>query len=189
MLDTAGSPEGASGLHRRAASRFGAQIVAELAGSLNHSRHAQPHHVEPRLDHGRVKAGQAVCRPALAREPLDLALLGGRLARVRPVYELILDQTWDVTPSPARAAPTQDHPWRLAVSVIPVTAGTPIWYGQGRGGADRYYADGPSSRASATACSRVIARPSAQAAANASSPRSARACSCATANTWRRSGH
>jgi hypothetical protein len=30
-------------------------------------------------------------RSALAREPFDLAALGGRLARVRPVAELIAD--------------------------------------------------------------------------------------------------
>jgi hypothetical protein len=62
-----------------------AQVVAKPTSGFRHGRHARPHHAEARLDHGRVEAGAALGRPAFAREPFDLAPLGGRLARVRPV--------------------------------------------------------------------------------------------------------
>jgi hypothetical protein len=76
------------------------QVVAELTGPGHEVRHARSHHAEARLDHGRVEAGAALRRLALAREPFDLATPGGRLARVRPVPELIADEIWDVTASP-----------------------------------------------------------------------------------------
>ena len=55
-------------------------------------RHARPHHVEAGLDHGRVEARPTRGPLTLTREPLDLASLGDRLPRVRPVHELIADQ-------------------------------------------------------------------------------------------------
>ena len=77
----------------------GRQVVTEPADRRDDVRYQGSDDVEARLDHGRVEAGLAFGRPALAREPLDLAALGGRLTRVRAVAELVADEIRDVRPS------------------------------------------------------------------------------------------
>jgi len=83
----------------------GRQVVTEPADRRDDVRHQGSDHIEARLDHGRVEAGHAVARSTLARQPLDLAPLGGRLARVRAVHELIADQVRHLASSPTGLLP------------------------------------------------------------------------------------
>ena len=119
--DTAVSPQGAFGLGRRAAPILRRQVVAELVGGLHHGRHARPHHVEARLDHGPIEASLAAGRLTLAREPFNLAAVGGRRTRVWPVPKLIADEIWNVTPSPLGLL-TSGSPRDSEASVTPLTA-------------------------------------------------------------------
>ena len=58
---------------------------------------------------------------ALAREPFDLATLGGRFTSVRPVHELVADQARHLAPSPEWLV-TLRIARRVGGAVIPVTA-------------------------------------------------------------------
>src|SRR5215212_9365796 len=104
-------PRRSLGLLRQVTTALRWQVVAEPAGRGYEVRHARSHHVETRLDHGRVETLLAVGRTALAREPFDLAAPGDRLARVRPVPELIADQVRHLALAPTSATYTQDRPW------------------------------------------------------------------------------
>ena len=78
----------------------GWQVVAEPAGGRDDVRHRDRTTLKRVSITVESRPALALGRLALTREPFDLAALGGRLARVRPVPELIADQVRHVAPSP-----------------------------------------------------------------------------------------